>query len=73
MFFNVLNFSISENNINGLDHSVLLVGYGNLNGDGYWLIKNSWSTNYGNAGYMLMSQKDNNCGVMTIPTYPIIS
>lgn len=55
-----------------LDHAVLAVGYGILKGEPYWLIKNSWSTYWGNAGYVLMSQKDNNCGVATSPTYVIM-
>ncbi|XP_025110869.1 digestive cysteine proteinase 2-like [Pomacea canaliculata] len=56
-----------------LDHAVLAVGYGTLDGEPYWLVKNSWSTYWGNDGYVLMSQKDNNCGVATSPTYPIIA
>lgn len=55
-----------------LDHAVLAVGYGELNGEPYWLVKNSWSTYWGNDGYVLMSQKDNNCGVLSSPTFVTI-
>ena len=60
-----------NNTPDGLDHAVLLVGYGEINGEKYWLVKNSWSTYWGNDGYVLMSQKDNNCGVATAATFVI--
>jgi C1A family cysteine protease len=52
-----------------LDHAVLAIGYGTMNGKGYWLIKNSWSNYWGNDGYILIAQKDDDCGVLLTPTY----
>ncbi|KAL0811789.1 hypothetical protein ABMA28_009219 [Loxostege sticticalis] len=61
-----------KNKIDELDHAVLAVGYGILKGQKYWLIKNSWSNLWGNDGYVLMSSRNNNCGVETAPTYVLI-
>jgi len=49
-----------------LNHAVLAAGYGTQNGDKYWLIKNSWGTDWGENGYILMARDaSNNCGVAT--------
>lgn len=58
-----------KNGPDDLDHAVLAVGYGVLDSQPYWLVKNSWSSYWGNSGFVLMSMKDNNCGVTTDATY----
>ena len=42
-------------------HAVELVGWGVENNINYWIIKNSWGTNWGDNGYFRMIRGTNNC------------
>ncbi|KAG6407078.1 hypothetical protein SASPL_130060 [Salvia splendens] len=58
-----------------LNHGVLVVGYGKDKGVGYWIVKNSWGTGWGNKGYMKLhrgsSDKRGVCGVAMESSYPV--
>ena len=54
-----------------LNHGVLLVGYGTDNGTPYWLVKNSWSTKWGDQGYVKIAKNDDNiCGILSNAVFP---
>ncbi len=39
-----------------IDHAVLVVGYGSSDGTDYWLVKNSWSSKWGEDGYFRLKR-----------------
>ena len=55
-----------------LDHATLVVGYGSDAGQEYWIMKNSWSTGWGESGYMRVAIQAGAgvCGIQMGPLYP---
>merc|ERR1711937_698131 len=46
-----------------IDHAISVVGYGRERGVDYWLIKNSWSSRWGQNGYIKLKRGVNMCGI----------
>jgi len=44
-------------------HAVAMIGWGTEDGTPYWLIKNSWNTDWGNKGLFKIKRGDNECGI----------
>jgi cathepsin L len=59
-----------------VNHAVNLVGYGSENGKNFWIVRNSWGTNWGEKGYFRVARSDKKgpgvCGLLKLSSYPIL-
>jgi C1A family cysteine protease len=57
-----------------IDHAILAVGYSSTGTTDYWIVKNSWGTSWGLAGYLYIEKSTTKdgpgvCGIAQIVAY----
>lgn len=55
-----------------LDHCVQLVGYNTTAETPYWIVRNSWDTGFGEAGYIYLEYSKNTCGLADEATIALL-
>lgn len=58
--------------VTGVNHGVVLVGYTGATSTlpAYWKVRNSWSSTWGEAGYIRLQVGGNLCLLTTLSSYP---
>ena len=54
-----------------VDHCVQVVGINKA--EGYWIVRNQWSVNWGEEGYIYIQEGHNTCQMAAQPTYLDVS
>lgn len=57
-----------------VDHAVVAVGYGYEGNQGYYIVRNSWSADWGDEGYLKLGMAEGLgvCGMNQNVAYPIL-
>jgi len=65
----VVEGSSCDGSAQTLDHCVQLVGYDMTADTPYYIVRNSWNTNWGDSGYIYLQTDSNTCGVADVVTF----
>eukprot|EP00405_Crypthecodinium_cohnii_P017443 CAMPEP_0206454528 /NCGR_PEP_ID=MMETSP0324_2-20121206/21191_1 /ASSEMBLY_ACC=CAM_ASM_000836 /TAXON_ID=2866 /ORGANISM="Crypthecodinium cohnii, Strain Seligo" /LENGTH=565 /DNA_ID=CAMNT_0053925019 /DNA_START=49 /DNA_END=1746 /DNA_ORIENTATION=+ len=69
----VLQVDSCKQNEDQIDHAVTLTGFGEENGVPYYTIRNSWSTYWGDNGYIKIARGVNDCCVSCQAGFPTVA
>ena len=71
----ILDKTSSQCPTSGINHAVLLVGYGydSASGKNYWIVKNSWGKSWGESGYFRIRRGNGTCGINCYITTATVS
>ena len=59
----VLKASACSSSYLDLDHCVQIVGFDSSGAEPYWIVRNSWSTAWGESGFIRLQFDENTCGL----------
>ena len=67
----IYNNSKCATRLSRLDHAVVVSGYGEdlETKQKYWIVKNTWSVRWGEAGYLRIAVSPDDCGISSQPLY----
>ncbi|CAE8622280.1 unnamed protein product, partial [Polarella glacialis] len=57
---------------NDLDHAAQLTGYNTSSDLPYWIVRNQWSTSWGEHGYIYLEYGKNTCGIANMASLPLM-
>jgi len=55
------------------DHCVMATGFNTTAPTPYWIVRNSWSSSWGEKGYIYLEYSENTCGLADCATIPTVA
>lgn len=60
------------NGMGYMNHAVQVVGFDAAAEPPYWIVRNTWTTAWGEGGYIRLAMGNNTCGIANMITYPLV-